>query len=305
MVSLAVEASSVSYDAWYKDVSSVRDELVKTVTATTKSVQAVSLETKRVVDCQMIETEKMQTAFADLRAHYEFQLGKVKETHRIRALASEKRLNAVVTENELLRTQLSLKMSKERGAAIETGVFAKIAQVKHFVEAAVSTETASNEKHARRWETDVTRIRESVVNAKAWVDKSTLDLHTRIAKHEVDDDNRRERCDEELAEFNCETINDLAELSKRQHNLEKRWMETNAKLRDPTQHGSRDEIVRNLPSQIRWEATRAADAMDSVEKKVHLVKQAPRANRRGAQAAELLFGKGSRADPHLRSGNIG
>jgi hypothetical protein len=36
-----------------------------------------------------------------------------------------------------------------------------------------------------------------------------------------------------------------------------------------------------------------------------LVKQAPRANRRGAQAAELLFGKGSRADPHLRSGNIG
>lgn len=315
LVSLAVEASTVSYDRWYKDVVGVRDTVQKEMTRATEHVESLTQETKRVEGDALSDTEQVQTALADMRAYYEFELGKVKESHRRSEEASAKRIQAVVTENEMLRGFLESKMTKEKVVEVEHSLREKLAEC----EANVLSTATTVEQHKQRWTKDVATIKNDVLAARHAVNTGTKELIQRIELHELEDDKRLERCEMELHEFNAETISDLDKLSDRQKSLERRWRDTNEKLRDPTIHGrfAEDELQKHtkLPSQTRWEATREADAAvyssappkgvtERKEKEISkaVPTKASQERQRGIHAAELLFGKGSRADPSIRNG---
>ena len=90
LVALAVEASAVSYDAWYEEVNAVRDEVARARARAARDVDVVAAESKRVAEAARKETATSNDALADLRAFYETELSKVRESAR-RARGFEKR----------------------------------------------------------------------------------------------------------------------------------------------------------------------------------------------------------------------
>ena len=343
-VALAVEASAVSYDAWYEEVNDLRDEVARAVARAAKDVDAVEAETKRVVAAAARETAVSKTALADLRAFYETELLKVKEHAKRAQNASEKRIEAVVSEN----TECA---------------------------AASSSAEAEARRHETRWSKDVARIKESVEEAKRSMTATSLELERRIREYERLDGERVERVEKELREHVVECVGDLDDVAARQKALERRWRAANEKLRekkasdggtdgallpvDRSGSGVSERAERaDLPeldprlaaiekAQSRWAATRAADgaryretsdvsssetggtrekenledrgdadrdpdpagkktnnkthARDATKTKTRVSGPAAAERQRGVHAAELLFGRGSRADPNVRA----
>jgi len=343
LVALAVEASAVSYDAWYGEVNDVRDEVARAVSATARDVDAVAAESRRVAEAAREETATSNDALADLRAFYETELSKVRESARRARAASEKRIDAVVTENAALRHLLASKLTKEAAEAVAADLAARVARCGAAAEAAEAAAAA----HATRWARDVARIKESVAEAKSAVARGTAELERRIDAHERADGERGERVERELREHVVECVADLDAVAARQKALEKRWRAANETLRGEAPLGetrraaadagddAREDAAATLSgAQSRWAATRAADGAryrDETEatekenregtlsalsdagpedppaekKKTKATKavsgQATAERQRGAHAAELLFGRGSRADPNVRA----
>ena len=343
LVALAVEASAVSYDAWYGEINDVRDEVARAVSATARDVDAVAAESRRVAEAAREETATSNDALADLRAFYETELSKVRESARRARAASEKRIDAVVTENAALRNLLASKLTKEAAEAVAADLAARVARCGAAAEAAEAAAAA----HATRWARDVARIKESVAEAKSAVARGTAELERRIDAHERADGERGERVERELREHVVECVADLDAVAARQKALEKRWRAANETLRGEAPLGetrraaadagddAREDAAATLSgAQSRWAATRAADGAryrDETEatekenregtlsalsdagpedppaekKKTKATKavsgQATAERQRGAHAAELLFGRGSRADPNVRA----
>ena len=336
LVALAVEASAVSYDAWYEEVNAVRDEVARAIARAARDVEVVAAESKRVAEAAREETATSNDALADLRAFYETELSKVRESARRARAASEKRIDAVVTENAALRDLLASKLTKEDAEAVAADLAARVARCGEAAEAAEAAAAA----HAARWARDVARIKESVAEAKSAVARGTAELERRIDAHERADGERGERVERELREHVVECVADLDAVAARQKALEKRWRASNETLRGEALLGAGDDVREDAAAtlsetQSRWAATRAADGAryrDETEatekenregalsalsdafgpedppaekKKTKATKavsgQAAAERQRGAHAAELLFGRGSRADPNVRA----
>ena len=369
LVALAVEASAVSYDAWYEEVNDLRDEVARAVARAAKDVDAVEAETKRVVAAAARETAVSKTALADLRAFYETELLKVKEHAKRAQNASEKRIEAVVSENTALRSMLASRMTLEAAEEMKAELAARVAECA----AAASSAEAEARRHETRWSKDVARIKESVEEAKRSMTATSLELERRIREYERLDGERVERVEKELREHVVECVGDLDDVAARQKALERRWRAANEKLREASDGGTGSALLpvhrsgsgvservdqAELPeldprlaaiekAQSRWVATRAADgaryretsdvsssetggtrekenledrgdadrdpdpagkktnnkthARDATKTKTRVSGPAAAERQRGVHAAELLFGRGSRADPNVRA----
>jgi hypothetical protein len=352
-VALAVEASAVSYDAWYLEVNELRDEVARAVARAAKDVDAVEAETKRVVFAAASETAVSKTALADLRSFYETELLKVKEHAKRAQNASEKRIEAVLDENATLRSMLASKMTLEAAEEMKTELAGRLDECA----AAAASSSAETRRHETRWSKDVARIKESVLEAKKSMTATSHELERRIQEYERLDGERVERVEKELREHVVECVGDLDDLADRQKALERRWRAANEKLREASDQVDRSEPDQNLAAiekaQSRWAATRAADGaryretsdfstsetdgplekenredrdspsdrvsdpagntgLTRVKKtknkthareatKTRVSGPAAAERQRGVHAAELLFGRGSRADPNVRA----
>ena len=125
--------------------------------------------------------------------------------------ASEKRIDAVVTENAALRDLLASKLTKEDAEAVAADLAARVARCGEAAEAAEAAAAA----HAARWARDVARIKESVAEAKSAVARGTAELERRIDAHERADGERGERVERELREHVVECVADLDAVAAR------------------------------------------------------------------------------------------
>ena len=335
LVALAVEASAVSYDAWYGEVNAVRDEVARATARAARDVDAVAAESRRVADVSRAETATRDDALADLRAFYETELEKVRVSAKRARAFSEARVRAVVAENAALRDLLASKLAKEAASAAAAEIAEGVARCRAATEAA----EAEAEKRAAQWAQDVARIKTSVGEAKTAVARGTAELERRLEAHERADGERVVRVERELREHVVECVGDLDEVAARQRALERRWREANKKL-NPRVSAETRGLAIDQAAQSRWTATRAADgaryrgeteAKETREgdealsdpdpdpdsdpkprvkgstrvKKPEATKGVSGPNaaerQRGVHAAELLFGRGSRADPNVRS----
>ena len=335
LVALAVEASAVSYDAWYGEVNAVRDEVARATARAARDVDAVAAESRRVADVSRAETATRDDALADLRAFYETELEKVRVSAKRARAFSEARVRAVVAENAALRDLLASKLAKEAASAAAAEIAEGVARCRAATEAA----EAEAEKRAAQWAQDVARIKTSVGEAKTAVARGTAELERRLEAHERADGERVVRVERELREHVVECVGDLDEVAARQRALERRWREANKKL-NPRVSAETRGLAIDQAAQSRWTATRAADgaryrgeteAKETREGDEELsdpdpdpdsdpkprVKGSTRVKKpeatkgvsgpnaaerqRGVHAAELLFGRGSRADPNVRS----
>ena len=325
----------MSYDAWYGEVNAVRDEVARATARAARDVDAVAAESRRVADVSRAETATRDDALADLRAFYETELEKVRVSAKRARAFSEARVRAVVAENAALRDLLASKLAKEAASAAAAEIAEGVARCRAATEAA----EAEAEKRAAQWAQDVARIKTSVGEAKTAVARGTAELERRLEAHERADGERVVRVERELREHVVECVGDLDEVAARQRALERRWREANKKL-NPRVSAETRGLAIDQAAQSRWTATRAADgaryrgeteAKETREgdealsdpdpdpdsdpkprvkgstrvKKPEATKGVSGPNaaerQRGVHAAELLFGRGSRADPNVRS----
>ena len=196
--------------------------------------------------------ERLRVALADLRAHYEEEVERLRlKTERFRADA-DARTRDVEAENAALRAALASKMTREEAETLRASFRTAVEKCEGEVE-----ETRDVvERHKTRWERDVGRVREEAAAARRACDESVREVREKIERHAASDHLRVEAVERELHEANKDFIEDLDELAARQRDLEERWRSVNETLRGERQ-----------PSETladkRWAATREHAAAET------------------------------------------
>jgi hypothetical protein len=322
-VALAVEHATSSYEAWYGDVVTLRDEVAASIVRSERTVAEARGEAERVESASRLETDETKILLGELRAHYETELLKLRETSRRASAASEKRLQALVSENATLRASLATKMTKTEAEEMESKLVSGMDEMKTLLDAL----RAETENRASGWTKEVATIKQSVLETNELARACARDVSTRVSNLERSDLERFDRVQRELREFNAETIKDLDDLAERQRILERRLRDARDRLhvKDAmTTRGSpedADPFVAEFSSLLRWAKTGEADAAvphpeslarnhenATTESRSPASRVAPPLvavspeHQRGVHAAALLFGRGSRrAYPTVRS----
>lgn len=329
LVMFALEGIAASYKEWYKEVDSVKRAMVDRVKVRTGStltptvdtssdfcetdallpahhpsrvrltsrtrecssvtwlyvavgvrdIGAAGAEVRRVEEAGKAEVEKLRVGLAELRTYYEEEVSRLQRQVARVKVDSDARVRDLAAENEALRQALATKLTRADGDEW----IAEMRLAREACEAEVETTRDDMNRHRQRWERDVSRVHEEFKRTKDECKERIERVVQRLEDHTANDHHRTEKIWEEVQEANKEFIAELDDLGSRQRDLEQRWQESN-------------ELLRGEPAMKAEEAwAERAEVTTSRPTGIGSAGQKALAKFRAQGAAQLLFGKGSKA----------